>query len=259
FNRAILSIKGYVYFTLINAQAVEILKLKERVKKLERKRKSSISYPRKRIYRHVEYSDDDLDEEDASEQGSKSDKTKSMFKDSDFHVLDDDMENVERETVNTATTRISDVSTPVTIAGVAISTAEPRTPPTTAITAFIDKDLTIAQTLVKMRSKKAKEKGFAFKDVEETPRLTRLTITLQPLPTIDPKDKELAQRLHEEELAEMDANHELAVRVTHEEQEKCTIEERATLLAEYFERQKKQLAAEIVEAIRNKLQSSIQE
>ncbi|GJS99121.1 putative ribonuclease H-like domain-containing protein [Tanacetum coccineum] len=187
-----------------DAQAVEILKLKQRVKKLERKRKSSISHPRRRIYRQVESSDDDLDEEDASEQGRKSDKTKSMFKDSDFDVLDDDMENVEGETVNTATTGVSVVSAPVTTAGVAISTAEPRTPPTTAATAFIDEDLTIAQTLVKMRSEKAKEKGVAFRDVEETPRLTRSTTTLQPLPTIDPKDKELAQRLHEEELAELD-------------------------------------------------------
>ncbi|GJY66447.1 hypothetical protein Tco_0468685, partial [Tanacetum coccineum] len=49
-----------------DAQAVEILKLKQRVKKLERKRKSSISHPIRRIYRHVESSDDDLDEEDAS-------------------------------------------------------------------------------------------------------------------------------------------------------------------------------------------------
>ncbi|GJW57909.1 hypothetical protein Tco_0104640, partial [Tanacetum coccineum] len=49
-----------------DAQAVEILKLKKRVKKLERQRKSSISHPRRRIYRQVESSDDDLDEEDAS-------------------------------------------------------------------------------------------------------------------------------------------------------------------------------------------------
>ncbi|GJV86238.1 hypothetical protein Tco_1530176 [Tanacetum coccineum] len=294
-----------------DTQAVEILKLKQRVKKLERKRKSSILHPRRRIYKQVESSNDDLDEEDASEQGRKSDKTKSMFKDSDFDVLDDNMENVEGEAVNTATTGVSVVSAPVITAGVAISTAKPRTPPTTAATAFIDEDLTIAQTLVKMRSEKAKEKGVAFRDVEETPRLTRSTTTLQPLPTIDPKDKgkgvlveeepekpekvkrrdqglaqiesdaELAQRLHEEELAEldraqkekqkqeeatnaalaeefdeiqarMDADHELAVRLTHEEQEKYTIEERATLLAEYFERRKKQLAAERAEAIRNK-------
>ncbi|GKE34627.1 hypothetical protein Tco_1453949, partial [Tanacetum coccineum] len=40
------------------------------------------------------------------------------------------------------------------------------------------------------------------------------------------------------------ANHELAVRLIHEEQEKYTIEERARLLAEFFEKRKKQLAAE---------------
>ncbi|GJS88322.1 hypothetical protein Tco_0770958 [Tanacetum coccineum] len=240
-----------------DAQAVEILKLKQRVKKLERKRKSSISHPRRRIYRQVESSDDDLDEEDASEQGRKSDKTKSMFKDSDFDILDDDMENVEGETVNTATTGVSVVSAPVTTAGVAISTAEPRTPPTTAATAFIDEDLTIAQTLVKIRSEKEKEKGFAFRDMEETPILTRSTTTLQPLPTIDPKDKEEATNAalakeFDEIQARMDADHELAVRQTHEEQEKFTIEERATLLAKYFERRKKHLVAERAEAIRNK-------
>ncbi|GKF17334.1 hypothetical protein Tco_0062252 [Tanacetum coccineum] len=72
-----------------DAQAVEILKLKQRFKKLERKRKSSISHPIRRIYRHVESSDDDLDEEDASKQGRTSNKTKPMFKDSDFDDLDD--------------------------------------------------------------------------------------------------------------------------------------------------------------------------
>nr|GEV69261.1 putative reverse transcriptase domain-containing protein [Tanacetum cinerariifolium] len=47
-------------------------------------------------------------------------------------------------------------------------------------------------------------------------------------------------------------DHELAVRLTHREQEKYTIEERARLLAEYFKRRKKQLAAERAEAIKNK-------
>ncbi|GJR84413.1 putative ribonuclease H-like domain-containing protein [Tanacetum coccineum] len=45
-----------------DAQAVKILKLKKRVKKLERQRKSSISHPKRRIYKQVESSDDDLDE-----------------------------------------------------------------------------------------------------------------------------------------------------------------------------------------------------
>ncbi|GJW28288.1 hypothetical protein Tco_0045163 [Tanacetum coccineum] len=66
-------------------KAMEILNLKKKVKKLERKRKSSISHPRRRRYRQVETSsDDDLDEEDASKQGRRSDKLKPMFKDKDF-------------------------------------------------------------------------------------------------------------------------------------------------------------------------------
>ncbi|GKC50626.1 hypothetical protein Tco_1073371, partial [Tanacetum coccineum] len=52
--------------------------------------------------------------------------------------------------------------------------------------------------------------------------------------------------------ARIDVDHELAVRLTHEEQEKYTIKERARLLAEFFKRRKKQLAAERAEAIRNK-------
>ncbi|GJT67143.1 hypothetical protein Tco_1018623 [Tanacetum coccineum] len=196
--------------------------------------------------RQVESSNDDLDEEDASDQGRKSDKTKSMFKDSDFDVLNDDMETVDGETVNTATTGVSVVSAPVTTAGVAISTAEPRTPPTTAVTAFIDEDLTIARTLVKMRSEKAKEKGVAFKDLAELDRAQKEKEKQE-----DATNAALAKEFDEIQ-ARMDADHELVVRLIHEEQEKYTIEERATLLAEYFERRKKQLAAERVEAIRNK-------
>ncbi|GJR57980.1 hypothetical protein Tco_1500142 [Tanacetum coccineum] len=117
-----------------------------------------------------------------SKQGRESDKTKSMFQDSDFDVLDDDMEDVEGETVHTTTTGVSTVSTPVTTAG---------------------------------KEEKAKEKGVVIKDVKDSPRPIRSITTLQPLPTIDPKDKglaqiesdaELAQRLHEEELAEADGS-----------------------------------------------------
>ncbi|GKB98348.1 putative reverse transcriptase domain-containing protein [Tanacetum coccineum] len=61
-----------------DAQAVEILGLKKRVKRLERQRKSSTSQPRRRKYRHVESLVDDLNEEDASKHGMSSDKTKPM-------------------------------------------------------------------------------------------------------------------------------------------------------------------------------------
>ncbi|GKF44509.1 hypothetical protein Tco_0131061 [Tanacetum coccineum] len=62
-----------------DAQAVEILRLKKRVKRLERQRKSSTLQPRRRKYRQVESSDDDLNEEDPSKQGRSSDKTEPML------------------------------------------------------------------------------------------------------------------------------------------------------------------------------------
>ncbi|GKA55466.1 hypothetical protein Tco_0754415 [Tanacetum coccineum] len=259
-----------------DAQAVEILNLKKRVKKLERKRKLSISHPRRRKYRQVKTSsDDDFDEEDASKQGRRSDKLKLMFKDKDFEELDDHMENVEEETVDAATTRVSTASAPVSTVG------------------------------------KAKEKGVAIIDVEGSSRIVRpirSITTFQPLPNINPKDKgkgvlikeepkkikrrgqglaqiesdvELAQRIYEEDLVELeraqqerqrqeddtnaalakefdeiqariDVDHELAVRLTHEEQEKYTIKERARLLAKFFDPRKKQLETARAEAIRNK-------
>ncbi|GKD88215.1 hypothetical protein Tco_1363722 [Tanacetum coccineum] len=58
--------------------------------------------------------------------------------------------------------------------------------------------------------------------------------------------------MFDEVQARIDVDYELAARMTQEEQEKYTIEERARLLAEFFERRKKQLAAERAEAIRNK-------
>ncbi|GKC18161.1 hypothetical protein Tco_1014943 [Tanacetum coccineum] len=302
-----------------DAQVVEILKLKKRVKKLERQRKSSISHPRRRIYRQVESFNDDLDEEDASNLGRTSSKTKLMFKDSDFDDLDDlvdegmdfvqekDVENQGKIGVDdTEVVKGSGDTEAVTTAGEGVSTASvletvstaaPMTPPTTTV--FDDEDVTMAmaQTLIKIKEEKAKEKGVAIKDVEDSSRPVRSITTLQPLPTIDPKDKgkgilqetepmektkkkiqgdaqierdaEVALRLQaelDEELgiererqeeaskvviaemfdevqARIDADYELAARMTQEEQEKYTIKERAKLLAELFKRRKKQLAS----------------
>ncbi|GKE55406.1 hypothetical protein Tco_1494591 [Tanacetum coccineum] len=179
-----------------------------------------------------------LDKENVSKQGMNL-KIMPMFEEGDFNddfddiddMVNEAMENVEGDTVNaggavnTTTTGVSDAGALVTTAGVSISTAKPRTPPTTTTTAFEDEDLTIAHTLVKMRSQKDKEKGkgVAFRAAqEESARTTRI------LSTIDPKDKgkgimqepkkppknprkapiqmneELAMRLHEEEKASLE-------------------------------------------------------
>ncbi|GJU74276.1 hypothetical protein Tco_1265681 [Tanacetum coccineum] len=52
-----------------DAQDVEILILKQKVKKLKRKRKSSISHLRRGIYRQAESSDDDVDEVESIKTG----------------------------------------------------------------------------------------------------------------------------------------------------------------------------------------------
>nr|GEZ12092.1 hypothetical protein [Tanacetum cinerariifolium] len=112
-------------------------------------------------------------------------------------------------------------------------------------------------TLIKLKDDKAK--GVAFKDSESTDRHARSILTLKPLLTIDPKDKkkgvleepESSKKINKIQ-ARIDVDHELAVIWTHEEHDKYTVDERAKLLAEYFERRKKQLAEERADAIRNK-------
>ncbi|GJR59456.1 hypothetical protein Tco_1501618 [Tanacetum coccineum] len=115
----------------------------------------------------------------------------------------------------------------------------------------------MAQTLIKMKEEKAKEKGVSIKDVDDSLRPARSILTLKPLPIIDPKDKdaEIARLIHEKKLAEMDrereerqrhdqayvdyiaslydevhakmdASEELAARLQMEDREMYTIEER---------------------------------
>ncbi|GKG21253.1 hypothetical protein Tco_0383848 [Tanacetum coccineum] len=76
--------------------------------------------------------------------------------------------------VSIARPEVSAASVPVNV-----SAATPSTPLTTT-TIFGDEDLTIAQTLVKMRSEKVKEKekGVVLIDEEEPPRLNKSTKTL---------------------------------------------------------------------------------
>ncbi|GJY43244.1 hypothetical protein Tco_0431457 [Tanacetum coccineum] len=233
-------------------QAVEILKLKKRVKKLEIKRKSSISHSRRRINKLVESSDDDLDKDDASKQGRNSDKTKPMFKDSDFDMLKDSITTARPSYVST-TDQVSTARPEVSVVSVPVSAATPSTPPTTT-TIFEDKDLTIAQTLVKMRSEKAKEKGvvfrdeeFVLRDEEEPPRLNRSTTTLQTLLTIDLKDKGKGVLVEEEPDLSMKIK-----RSSNRKREQFTIKERAQFLVETIAAQRKFRAAQRAAEIRSK-------
>nr|GFC20818.1 hypothetical protein [Tanacetum cinerariifolium] len=89
-----------------------------------------------------------------------------------------------------------------------VGTADPIAPPTTTTSIFNDEYITMAQTLIKMKEEKAKEKGVSIKDIEEFLRPARSILTLKPLPTIDPKDKgkdaKVVRLVYEEELAELE-------------------------------------------------------
>ncbi|GJX11713.1 putative ribonuclease H-like domain-containing protein [Tanacetum coccineum] len=251
------------------AQAKEIAGLKRRVTKLEQRQRSRILKNHPFRFEDAFNDIDDLvdegmafvQEKDVENQGKiGADDTEVVKGSGDTKVFDTE------KAVNTAGEGVSTTSIPETL-----STAALRTPPTTTIFDDEDVTMTMAQTLIKIKKEKAKEKGVVIKDVEDSSRSIRSITTLQPLPTIYPKykeklDEELrVERERQEEAskvaiaemfdevqARMYVDYELAARMTQEEQEKYTIEERDMLLAEFFERRKKQLAAKRAEAIRNK-------
>ncbi|GKD98827.1 hypothetical protein Tco_1382724 [Tanacetum coccineum] len=162
---------------------------KKRVKKLERKRKSKT--PGMNLFKIGTSRRRSLGEEDASKQGRnlKQGKQRSIFKESNFNDegFDADMDEVFKDVegdaeqvisaaadevptgdaVNIAGIEVNTASALVTTTGVSVSTAEPITPPPTT-TVFDDEDLTIAQTLVKMRSEKSKVRGVVMQEPSET-------------------------------------------------------------------------------------------
>ncbi|GJU12645.1 hypothetical protein Tco_1135041 [Tanacetum coccineum] len=216
-----------------------------------------------------------LDKENVSKQGRKSNKTKPIFNDSDFDVLNDAMENVEGgstaeqitttgDTLNTASINVSTAGpSNVGAAGPSISTVGDI---------FEDEMTTIADTLVAIRSARPRTTSVMIRNVEEEPMRATLM------------DEELAQRLFEEEQAQfekeqriarekaaeqeakdtalieqmedvqarMDADELLAERLQQEEREQFTIDEQARMLVDLITERKKFFVAQRAEQIRNK-------
>ncbi|GKB76645.1 hypothetical protein Tco_0943540 [Tanacetum coccineum] len=206
--------------TTKTAQAKEIASLKKRVNKLERKRKSKT--PGMNLFK-IGF-DADMDE---------------VFKDVELdaeQVISVVADEVSTGTeVNTAGTEVNNASAPVTTAGVSVSTTEPVTtasvnitttepitPPTTT-NIFEDEDLTIAQTLVNMRSEKSKVRGVVMQEPSKT--ATRPTV---PPQQHDPKDK--------------GKDYELAARIQEQEQEELTIEEKSKRFVDLMDKRKKHFA-----------------
>ncbi|GJW59299.1 hypothetical protein Tco_0106030 [Tanacetum coccineum] len=140
---------------------------------------------------------DYMDTEEAVNEGRKSKETEELNVTHDTEVLENRRSN--EEPVNAAgnigvSTVVPEVSTVVPKVNIStasrpkVSTATLMTHPTTT-SVFDNKDITLAETLVKMKDNKAKLKGVAIKEVEESDRPARSVLTLKPLPKIDPKDK----------------------------------------------------------------------
>ncbi|GJV74567.1 hypothetical protein Tco_1506151 [Tanacetum coccineum] len=304
-----LSNKVLALESIKDAQAAEISALKSRIKKLEKKYKPSISHHRawlksvhklsmKNRFGKKEYvskqgrkmskpestlddstvfDDQDhgmeyMETEEAVDEGRQSGETKEVKLTGDTKVVEDkssgDKGGNAEELVSTARPEVSTARPDIDAARQEDSDVEPRTPPTTT-SIFDDVDITMAQTLIKMKEEKAKEKGVSFKDIKDSSRPERSILTLKPLPTIDPKDKgksvleepepakkmtrsdfDAAQITRDAEIARQ-LQVDLQAELQQEEREAYTIEERAKFLAETIAAQRKFRAAQRFVEIRN--------
>nr|GEU29761.1 ribonuclease H-like domain, reverse transcriptase, RNA-dependent DNA polymerase [Tanacetum cinerariifolium] len=210
------------------SEAKDIASLKKRVTKLEQRKRSRILgfHPFRAGTSKIHSLDEDVDTEMIVKDKGNGEKGGSIAK-----------------AVSTARPDISVIRPEV-------STTKPETHPTTS-TLFDYEDVTIVATLVNIKNQKAKEKGIAFKDADDSVRPIRSITTLQPFQPLIKKikaSKAALAKMYDEVQAQIDADHELAIRLTHKEQEKYTIEERTKLLTEFFERRKKQLGKERAES-----------
>nr|GEV87846.1 hypothetical protein [Tanacetum cinerariifolium] len=159
------------------AQELEITHLKKIVNRLEKKRKSSTSQLKRKLFKvRIESSAEKSlgDQEDASNQGrNDQDEGISFFQDTEIQgryghdiEINTASTSITAANINITTVEpVTTVSAPITTAGVSVSTAEPSTSPTTITIVIEDEDLIISQTFVKMRKvvedsgKKAKSSG----------------------------------------------------------------------------------------------------
>ncbi|GKB36653.1 hypothetical protein Tco_0881595 [Tanacetum coccineum] len=240
------------------AQDLVINKLQKKVKRLEKALRARTLGMK--LFKIGTSRRKGLDKENVSKQGRKSDKTKPMFKDNDFDVLDDAMENVEdgstAEQITTAGDTLNTASINVSAAGP--STKEPK-----------------RATPVPIIQSQDKGKG-KMVEPEPTPK--------NPRKAQIQMDEELAQRLFEEEQAQfereqrvdreraaeqeakdatlieqmedvqarMDADELLAARFQEQEREQFSIDEQARLLVETVAVRKKFFVDQRAAEIRNR-------
>ncbi|GJR21806.1 putative ribonuclease H-like domain-containing protein [Tanacetum coccineum] len=263
------------------SQAQEITSLKRRVKRLEKKG-GSRTHKLKRLYkigskaRVASSGEESLGEEDASKQGRKIDdidadegttlvdettENQGRFNDEemfDAGVLDGEevFASAEQEVAAVKEVPVEEVKKVVSTAEVTTAGIEVTIVSATTTTAD---DLTLAQTLMEIRSARPKAKWIVFREPDESTTTTRPQ--QQPLKDkgkglmVEPEkptkrkeqirlDEEAAQRLQAELQAELEEEERL--------QEELTIEEKSKLFQQLLEIRRKHFAAKRAKEKRNK-------
>ncbi|GJS52448.1 hypothetical protein Tco_0625810, partial [Tanacetum coccineum] len=232
--------------TIKTIQALEIDSLKRRVKKLKKKQKSR-THKLRRLYKGRKILDIDADE-DITLDSTHVDTDPDMFEVHDLHG-DEVFVEIEEPVVNAATTTT-----------------------TTATTTIADEvEITLAQTLIEIKSAKPKAKGIVMQDPSES---TPTIYSQQPSQVkgqgskdkvkLEEEEEERLARQKEEEAnialieswdntqAMMDDDRLLAERLQAREQEELTDKEKARLFLELLEKRKKHFAALRSQEKRNK-------
>ncbi|GJV10050.1 hypothetical protein Tco_1351591 [Tanacetum coccineum] len=148
-----------------DAQAVEILKLKDQIKKLKRKwRKNAKPKPTLDAFDDLDADGRDyMETKDVVKEVRQSNETKELNKGSG------DKGGSTKEQVSTVVPKT-------------VSTARPEL-------STVRPDVDATRQEDSMKEEKAKEKRVSIKDIKDSSRPIRSILTLKPLPTIDPKDK----------------------------------------------------------------------
>ncbi|GJU04384.1 retrovirus-related pol polyprotein from transposon TNT 1-94 [Tanacetum coccineum] len=241
----------------------EIATLKRRVKKLEKKIRSR-THRLKRLYKvgltaRVESSGD---EESLGEDASKQGRIDAIDADEEI-TLENDEVNVVEQVVQ------------VSAAGNVVSTAGATTTVSAATTTTDDDgEITLAQSLIEMKSTKPKVKRVVIQEPGEstTTKYSQLSsqqsqdkgkgILIEPVEPMKKKDQIRRDEETEANIvlletwddiqAKIDADHQLAERLQAQEQEELSVEEKATLFQQPLEKRRKHFAAKRAEEKRNK-------
>nr|GEV00044.1 hypothetical protein [Tanacetum cinerariifolium] len=224
-----------------DAQALEIKRLKKRVKILERRNKSRTPQLKRRVYKPiVESSEESLGAKDASKQGRNNDKTKELNVAKDEHMFDlSDLAGtkviVDQEEPTGLVEDKGSVEKGVSAAkdkdntDVDVSVGSP----TRLVDDSTTDDVTLAETLMAIRSSASRSqnlKGVVFKEPSEP----KTTSRPQPHILIIYKEKESCKSLRKKE------------------REHMSVEEQARLLMEFIAARKKFFAAKRAKKQRNK-------